>query len=120
MRPFEILTFVTLLFSLIALFIKRKKPRWVVYIPGFILIAVLCQVVFEGVRWQMIPMYAFASNIPDHPAKNIHYKKGATRKALSFETYTESIRYTYCISVVDPYSYSTFISANVQNPSSHW
>ena len=63
MRPFEILTFVTLLFSLIALLIKRKKPRWVVYIPGFILIAVLCQVVFEGVRWQMIPMYAFASVI---------------------------------------------------------
>jgi len=60
MRPFEILTFVTLLFSLITLFL-RKRYRWFVYVPGCIFFVVLCQVVFEGVRWQMIPIYAFAS-----------------------------------------------------------
>ncbi|MCK5185596.1 MAG: hypothetical protein KAR43_00600 [Deltaproteobacteria bacterium] len=61
MRPFEILTFATLLFSLIALLIIRKGLRWFVYLPGFILVLVLCHVVFEGVRWQMVPIYAFAS-----------------------------------------------------------
>ena len=60
MRPFEILTFVTLLFSLITLFL-RKRYRWFVYVPGCIFFVVLCHVVFEGVRWQMIPIYAFAT-----------------------------------------------------------
>lgn len=60
MRSFEILIFITLLFSLITLFI-RKRSRWFVYVPGFIFFVVLCQVVFEGVRWQMVPIYAFAS-----------------------------------------------------------
>jgi predicted dienelactone hydrolase len=61
MRLFEILTFVTLLFSLIGLLIIRKGPRWFTYLPGFTLVIVLCHVVFEGVRWQMIPAYAFVS-----------------------------------------------------------
>ncbi len=61
MRPLEILTFVTLLFSLIALLIIRKGPRWFNYLPGFTLVIVLCHVVFEGVRWQMIPAYIFTS-----------------------------------------------------------
>jgi hypothetical protein len=61
MRPFEILTFVTLLFSLSGLLIIRKGPHWFVYLPGFTLAMVLCHVVFEGVRWQMIPAYLFVS-----------------------------------------------------------
>jgi predicted dienelactone hydrolase len=61
MRPLEILTFATLLFSLTALLIIRKGPRWLVYIPGFILVVVLCHFVFEGGRWQMIPAYVFTS-----------------------------------------------------------
>jgi len=61
MRPFEILTFVTLLVSLIALLLIRKGPRWFIYLPGFTLAMVLCQVVFEGARWQMIPAYVFIS-----------------------------------------------------------
>jgi hypothetical protein len=61
MRPLEILTFVTLLVSLIALLLIRKGPRWLNYLPGFTLVIVLCHVVFEGVRWQMIPAYVFIS-----------------------------------------------------------
>jgi len=61
MRPLEILTFVTLLGSLIALLLIRKGPRWFNYLPGFTLVIVLCHVVFEGVRWQMIPAYVFIS-----------------------------------------------------------
>jgi predicted dienelactone hydrolase len=61
MRPLEILTFVTLLVSLIALLLIRKGPRWFNYLPGFTLVIVLCHVVFEGVRWQMIPAYIFIS-----------------------------------------------------------
>jgi hypothetical protein len=61
MRPLEILTFVSLLGSLIALLIIRKGPRWFNYLPGFTLVIVLCHVVFEGVRWQMIPAYVFIS-----------------------------------------------------------
>jgi predicted dienelactone hydrolase len=61
MRTFEILTFVTLLVSLTALLLIRKKPRWFNYLPGFTLAMVLCHAVFEGVRWQMIPAYLFVS-----------------------------------------------------------
>jgi predicted dienelactone hydrolase len=61
MRPFEILTFVTLLLALIGLLIIRKGPRWLVYLPGFTLVAVLCHFIFEGARWQMIPAYIFTS-----------------------------------------------------------
>ena len=61
MRTFEILTFVTLLVSLIALLLIRKGPRWFNYLPGLTLAIVLCHVVFEGVRWQMIPAYLFVS-----------------------------------------------------------
>ena len=57
MRPFEILTIATLILSLIALLIIRKKTRWFVFIPGFLIVVVLCQLVFEGSRWQMIPTY---------------------------------------------------------------
>lgn len=63
MRYLEILTFVTLLFSLIALLFLKKRSRWFVYVPGFTLFVVLCHVVFEGVRWQMIPAYGFTSII---------------------------------------------------------
>src|SRR4030066_216835 len=61
MRPFEILIFITLLLSLITLFFVRKGPRWVFYAPGFPLLMVLCHVIFEGVRWQMIPAYSFSA-----------------------------------------------------------
>jgi hypothetical protein len=58
MNPLEVLIFVALFFSLITLFILRKRPHWLFYISGFIIIVVLFQVVFEGLRWQMIPAYA--------------------------------------------------------------
>ena len=61
MQPFEILTFVTLLFSLLGFLIIRNGPRWFVYLPGFTLVVVLCHFVFEGARWQMIPAYIFTS-----------------------------------------------------------
>ena len=61
MRPFEILTSVTLLFALITLLFGRSRSRWSVYIPGFALFVGLCQVVIEGARWQMIPAYVFIS-----------------------------------------------------------
>lgn len=61
MRPFEILTFAAVLFSLISLLITGKRFRLFVYLPGGIFLIVLCHVVFEGARWQMIPLYAVAS-----------------------------------------------------------
>jgi hypothetical protein len=61
MRPFEILIFITLLLLLITLFFVRKGPRWFFYAPGFPLLMVICHVIFEGVRWQMIPAYAFTA-----------------------------------------------------------
>jgi len=61
MRPFEILTFIGLLFSLITLLFIGKRSRWFVYVPGLALFVALCHVVIEGVRWQMIPAYVLIS-----------------------------------------------------------
>lgn len=58
--------------------------------------------------------------IPDHPDKNLHFKKGATRKAISFKTDIEKIRHRYYISVVDPYPHSAAGDTYVQNTSSLW
>jgi len=60
MRPFEVLIFITLLLSLVTLFFLKKGPRWFLYAPGLPLMMVICHVIFEGVRWQMIPAYAFS------------------------------------------------------------
>lgn len=83
MRPFEILTIVTLLFSLTTLFI-RKGSRWFVYVPGLILFMVLCQVVFEGARWQMVPIYAFASILFLSTLTKIFIAKKEQPERLSF------------------------------------
>lgn len=89
MRPFEILSFVTLLFSLIVLLIIRKGPRWFVYLPGFTLAVVLCHVVFEGVRWQMIPLYVFISLLFLISLKQfIGKKKRAIKTTCDFKTDT--------------------------------
>lgn len=57
MRPLEILTFITLLFALISLLFIRNRSRWFAFVPGFALFVAICQVLFEGIRWQMIPAY---------------------------------------------------------------
>lgn len=86
MRPFEILTFITLLFSLIGLLIIRKGPCWFDYLPGLTLAMVLCQVVFEGVRWQMIPAYLFVSALFLISLKQIFStKKGQSERPSVFK-----------------------------------
>ena len=60
MRPFEILIFITILLSIISLLFIRRGSLWNSYSHGFLLFIVLCHVVFEGIRWQMIPAYVFA------------------------------------------------------------
>jgi len=58
-RTFEILTALFLFLSIIR-FILPTRPRWVDYLPTVTLVVALIQVVFEGYRWQMVPIFVFS------------------------------------------------------------
>lgn len=58
MRIFEIIAALFLLLSIIWIFF-RHRPRWTDFLPFVAVLVVLVQVLFEGYRWQMVPIYVF-------------------------------------------------------------
>jgi hypothetical protein len=63
MRLFEIIILAITIISLILLLIKLKKPTWVYLLPSLSLLAFAYHLFFEGVRWQMIPLYVLALDL---------------------------------------------------------
>jgi predicted dienelactone hydrolase len=62
MRPFEILTLVSLLLALLSFFVPRgKRPRWTAYLPSLAVLFALIHLIFEGYRWQMVPAYGLTA-----------------------------------------------------------
>ncbi len=58
MRTFEMLILVTLLLTLIGLFVARKKrPHLLSYFPGLAVILTVFHLIVEKARWQMVPIY---------------------------------------------------------------
>ncbi len=57
MRPFELIIIVVLFFSLLIRFFRLEKAAWLNLLPLFNLLATAYHLVFEGWRWQMIPLY---------------------------------------------------------------
>ncbi len=63
MRLFEILILIALLLSLMNLFFLKKRLGWIHIQYGIMVLIVLCHILFEGTRWQMLPIYVFAGFI---------------------------------------------------------
>ena len=59
MRTFEILTALFLLVTILRNLLPAR-PRWMEFLPAITLLVALVQIVFEGYRWQMLPIYIFA------------------------------------------------------------
>ena len=61
MRPLEIAIAILIFASLIEPLIRwHNKPRWFAFVPSAALLAVIAQILLEGYRWQMVPLYLFA------------------------------------------------------------
>lgn len=61
MRPLEILTPALLLVYLLWPLSGRKRPPAVALLPAFALVVIATHANVEGMRWQMLPLYAFAA-----------------------------------------------------------
>ncbi len=60
MRIFEILLLATLLPSFSSLFVaRRRRPRWLSYLPILGVVFIALHLLTEGHRWQMVPGYVF-------------------------------------------------------------
>jgi len=57
MRLFEIIILAITILSLILFLLQLKKPSWLYLLPSLSLLAFAYHLFFEGVRWQMIPLY---------------------------------------------------------------
>jgi predicted dienelactone hydrolase len=57
-RNLEILTALFLFLAILRL-IFPKRPKWTEFLPAVALLVVLAQIIFEGYRWQMVPIYGF-------------------------------------------------------------
>ncbi|MCJ7624687.1 MAG: hypothetical protein MUO76_14390, partial [Anaerolineaceae bacterium] len=61
MRLFEILSMLVLSLTLISFFVsKAKRPRWMSFLPGLVVIFALIHLILEGYRWQMVPAYVLS------------------------------------------------------------
>jgi predicted dienelactone hydrolase len=60
LRTFEILT-ALFLFLTILRYAIPNRPRWLEFLPVATLVVNLLQLLIEGYRWQMIPLYAFST-----------------------------------------------------------
>ncbi|HEX9838328.1 MAG TPA: hypothetical protein VGA72_03225, partial [Anaerolineales bacterium] len=60
MRPFEILTPIILAIYILWPITGRKRPPAVGILPAFALVVIAAHANIEGMRWQMVPLYAFA------------------------------------------------------------
>ncbi|WP_420644840.1 alpha/beta hydrolase family protein [Candidatus Leptofilum sp.] len=61
MRTFEILLLIVLLFILLWLLFSRKRPHWLLILPGLATLFAALHLAFEGYRWQMIPAYGLTA-----------------------------------------------------------
>lgn len=59
MRPLEILLPILLAIHLAYPLTGRKRPNAILALPALALVAAVAHAIFEGMRWQMIPLYAF-------------------------------------------------------------
>jgi predicted dienelactone hydrolase len=60
MRPLEILTPIILAIYSTWPLTGRKRPPAIAVLPAFALVVIAAHANIEGVRWQMVPLYAFA------------------------------------------------------------
>jgi predicted dienelactone hydrolase len=58
-RTIEILADLFLLISILR-YILPTRPRWLEFFPAATLIVALLQILVEGYRWQMVPIYVFS------------------------------------------------------------
>ena len=63
MRTFEIIILVITFLSLLLRFLRIDKFTWIYLLPTLSLLALAYHLVFEGARWQMIPLYVLAVGI---------------------------------------------------------
>jgi predicted dienelactone hydrolase len=61
MRLFEILLLIALLLPLLWLLVNRKRPHWLLILPGLATLFTALHLAFEGYRWQMVPAYALTA-----------------------------------------------------------
>ena len=59
MRTFEIITAILVFFSIIRIPF-RSRLRWLDILPALTVVAALLQIIIEGYRWQLVPIYGFA------------------------------------------------------------
>jgi len=60
MRTFEIISLITLFFTLVSIFISPlKRPKWMAFLPSMALLASVFSIIMEKYRWQMGPAYIF-------------------------------------------------------------
>jgi len=58
-RTFEILAALFLLLTILR-YVIPTRPRWLEYLPALTLIVCLLQIIMEGYRWQMVPIFVFS------------------------------------------------------------
>ena len=74
MRLLEILLLSILFVIAFSVFIRAdKKNRWFHVLPGFLLFIVIIQILIEGQRWQMFPIYIYAILLFAVTFKNIKF-----------------------------------------------
>ncbi len=61
MRLFEILLLIALLVLLLWLLVSRKRPSWLLALPGLATLLAALHFAFEGYRWQMVPAYGLTA-----------------------------------------------------------
>ncbi|MFC2065375.1 hypothetical protein ACFLXB_09810 [Chloroflexota bacterium] len=59
MRTLELITAILLLFSVIRILFP-SRPRWLDFLPVVTVLSAILQILVEGYRWQMVPIYAIA------------------------------------------------------------
>lgn len=61
MRLFEIFLLIVLLITVLWLTFSRKRPHWLLILPGLATLFTALHLAFEGYRWQMIPAYGLTA-----------------------------------------------------------
>ena len=59
MRTLELITAILLFFSVIR-FLFPSRPRWLDFLPVATVLSAILQILVEGYRWQMVPIYSMA------------------------------------------------------------
>ena len=84
MRAFEILILSILSLYAFSMFVGvERKSRWLRLLPGFSLAIVLIQILVEGQRWQMYPIYVYAVLLFALTFKNMRFAQRPSDKPKS-------------------------------------